>query len=146
MGDTAERSKNRRRDAEGEESEGSAAPRVKEEDENKSDAGERPKVKRNVELRENKDTKRKAAVAAPTQEELVARASSLAKEGKRFGGAVFADRDAEAASGSSSYSDSASGASVPRGKSYGSERGQTYSPPTFLVGLRSGFLKRGCCT
>ena len=67
MSDTAEPAKKRRRDpVEGEESEGSAPPRVKQED--KSDAGERAKLKRHVELRGPMENKRKAAMAAPDQE------------------------------------------------------------------------------
>ena len=130
MGETAEPAKKRKRAAEDEQSEESALPRVKEEDENKPDAGERPNVKRTVELRANKDNKRKAAVAAPTQDDIVARAASLTNESKprTRGGAVLPRRDAEAASDSSSYSDIASGASVPRGSIYGSESGGDSSP------------------
>ena len=99
---------------EAEGSEGSAPPRVKQE--YMSDAGTRVKLKRHVEQRGPMEIKRKAAVAAPEQEELVARAAPLAKEGKRgiFGRAVFQERDAEAASDSSSYSYIASGASLER--------------------------------
>ena len=66
MTDTAEPAKKRRRDAEGDESEESAPPRVKQE--YKSDAGGPAKVKRLVELESALLDKRKAAVAAPAQE------------------------------------------------------------------------------
>ena len=66
MNDTAESANHRRRDAEGEESEESAPPRVKQED--KSDAGELANVKRLDELTSVLLNKRKAAVAALAQE------------------------------------------------------------------------------
>ena len=81
MSEPAEPAKGGQRDSEGEESEVSEKPRVKQED--KSDAGERAKVKRHVELKDHRENKRKAAVAALAQAELVARAASLVKAGRR---------------------------------------------------------------
>ena len=84
----------RRGSVEGEEAEGADPPQVKEEE--RSDEGKRVVLKE----RDSMQSKRKAAVAAPQKEAVVAKAASLASEGK--------PRDTDSESSSSSDSDASS--------------------------------------
>ena len=70
----------RRGSDKGEEAEGADPPKVKQEE--RPDAGKQEVPKRRAEQRDSMESKRKAAVAAPQQEAVVARATSLAKENK----------------------------------------------------------------
>ena len=133
MSDTAEPVKEkgpkcRKRDREGEEeSEVSEKPRVKREE--SSEESEHVKGTRSVKLTGNTENRRKTPKEFRAESERLVRAASLARKspGGTFGAAVFQERDAEAASDSSSYSYSPSVANVPRGRSYASERSY-YSP------------------
>ena len=134
MSETAEPAKEkgpkcRKRDREGkQESEVSEKQRVKREE--SSEESEHVNGKRGVKLTGNTENKRKTAKDFRAESERVVRAATLASEGpgNTFGGAVFPERDAEAASDSSSYDYSASGASLPRGRSYGDESSRDNSP------------------
>ena len=90
------------------EAEGADSPKVKQEE--MSDAGKQHVVlKCRAEQIDSTESKRKAAVAAPQKEAVVAKATSLAKESK--------PRDNQSESDSSSESYASSGAKFPRGRS-----------------------------
>ena len=110
-GRTEHAQKRRRRSDEGEDAEGAEGadpPKVKQEE--MSDAGKQHVVlKCRAEQIDSTESKRKAAVAAPQKEAVVAKATSLAKESK--------PRDNQSESDSSSESYASSGAKFPRGRS-----------------------------
>ena len=113
----------RRSSVQGDEAERADPPKVKQEE--MSDAGEQVVLKRRSEERGPTERKRKAAVAASQKDAVVARAASLATEGK--------PTENHSESSSSSESDASSDTSFQkRDKPY--ERKRSLLPRACLVG------------
>ena len=143
MGDAAEPAREKtpkcrkREREEGEDSEVSDGPRVKREERSEAEESERVDGKSTVQLRGNKEDKRKAAKEYREEFRKESRrcvkAATVAREGtgRTFKAAVLPDLDGASASDSSySYSYSPSVPSAPRGRSYASSRsGEHYEPP-----------------
>ena len=143
MGDAAEPAREKtpkcrkREREEGEDSEVSDGPRVKREERSEAEESERVDGKSTVQLRGNKEDKRKAAKKRRKEFRREARrcvkAATVAREGTgiTFRAAISPDPDGASASDSSySYSYSPSVPSAPRGRSYGSSSsGEHYEPP-----------------